>query len=191
MLLLFFMKWIFNLLFLFCSVLAEAQQLFPTISSDKKDPPVYHIQLNEATVVASYVFANDTARYHYNQMKHYVKIVLPYANEAIKLFYEIEQQTADMNRKNKRKFIKSKEHEIKVNFEDKLSSLNITQGRLLVKLINRQLNTNCYKIVKELKNPVTAAYYQGWAKLNGIDLNDDYNPENEPELERIMRSLGH
>ena len=78
-----------------------------------------------------------------------------------------------------------------MNFEDKLSALNITQGRLLVKLINRQLKTNCYKIVRELKNPVTAAYYQSWAKLNGIDLNDNYNPENEPELERIMRALGY
>lgn len=185
------MKWIFNLLLVVAYSQCMAQQLFPTISNDKKDPPVYHIQLNEAVVVAHYEFANDTARYRYNQMKHYVKIVLPYANEAIRIFYDIEQETASMNKKNRRKYIKSKEQEIKVNFEDKLSSLNITQGRLLVKLINRQLKTNCYKIVKELKNPITAAYYQSWAKLNGIDLNDDYNPENEPELERIMRALGY
>lgn len=185
------MKWIYTLLLLGSFVTSQAQQIFPTIKSDKSNPPVYHIQLNEAVVVAHYEFANDTARYHYNQMKHYVKIVLPYANEAIRIFYDIEQQTASMNKKNRRKYIKTKEQDIKTNFEDKLSALNITQGRLLVKLINRQLKTNCYKIVRELKNPVTAAYYQSWAKLNGIDLNDDYNPENEPELERIMRALGY
>ena len=186
-----YMKWIYSLLlFGWCSA-SNAQQMFPTIKSDKNAPPVYHIQLNEAVVVAHYEFANDTARYRYNQMKHYVKIVLPYANEAIRIFYDIEQQTASMHKKNRRKYIKTKEQDIKVNFEDKLSALNITQGRLLVKLINRQLKTNCYKIVRELKNPVTAAYYQSWAKLNGIDLNDNYNPENEPELERIMRALGY
>jgi len=168
-----------------------AQQLFPTISGDNKQAPLYHIQLNEATVVASHVFSNDTDRYRYNQMKHYVKIVLPYANEAIRLFYEIDQVTADMSRRNRKRYIKGREKEIKEHFEDKLRDLNITQGRLLVKLINRQLKTNCYDIVRELKNPITAAYYQGWAKMNGIDLNDDYDPEKEPELERIMRSLGY
>jgi hypothetical protein len=45
--------------------------------------------------------------------------------------------------------------------------------------------------VKELKNPITAAYYQAWGKMNGIDLNDDYTPEKEPELERIMKTLGY
>ena len=168
-----------------------AQQIFPTYTPNEKSAPVYHIQLNEATVVASHIFSNDTDRYRYNQMKHYVKIVLPYANAAIKIFYEIEQSTANMSKRNRRVYIKTREREIKETFEDKLSSLNITQGRLLVKLINRQLETNCYKIVKELKNPITAAYYQGWGKMNGIDLNDNYDPANEPELERIMKTLGY
>lgn len=185
------MKVLFSLLFCLFFVKTNAQQIFPTNTPNEKGAPVYHIQLNEATVVASHIFTNDTDRYRYNQMKHYVKIVLPYANAAIKTFYEIEQATASMSKRSRRLFIKSKEKEIKENFEDQLSNLNITQGRLLVKLINRQLETNCYKIVKELKNPITAAYYQGWGKMNGIDLNDDYNPENEPELERIMKTLGY
>lgn len=96
-----------------------------------------------------------------------------------------------MNRRNKRKYIKSREQEVKANFEDKLSSLNITQGRLLVKIINRQLNTNCYDIVKELKNPITAAYYLSWARLNGIRLNENYDAEKERNLEQIMVSLGY
>lgn len=185
------MKSVFNLLLLLFVYQIHAQQLFPTLNADKNNPPIYHIQLNEAVVVAHYEFANDTARYRYNQMKHYVKIVLPYANEAIRIFYDIEQKTFGMRRRDRKNYIKTKEKDIKLNFEDKLSQLNITQGRLLVKLINRQLKTNCYKIVKELKNPITAAYYQSWAKLNGIDLNDDYHKEKEPELERIMRSLGY
>jgi hypothetical protein len=183
---------IFSIISLLISpIRSEAQQLFPTVEKSKGNPPVYHVQLNEAVIVSSHIFSNDTDRYRYNQMKHYVKIVLPYANEAIKTFYEIQEATADMNKRNKRRYIKSKEQEIKTNFEDKIKELNITQGRLLVKLINRQLKTNCYDIVKELKNPVSAAYYQSWARLNGINLNERYIPENEPELERIMRSLGY
>jgi len=180
-----------SILLLFAFNHISAQQLFPTISKDDQTPPQYHIQLNEAVIVAPLVFANDTDRYHYNQLKHYIKTVLPYVNASVKLFNEINMETADMSKRNKRKYIKTREKEIKANFEDKLSTLNITQGRLLVKLVNRQLKINCYTIVKELKNPVTAAYYQTWARLNGIHLNEDYDAENNRDIERVMRSLGY
>jgi hypothetical protein len=166
-------------------------QQTPPAFSFEKEAPKYFVQLNETVILESRVFKNDTLRYHYNQMKHYVKIVMPYANAAVKMFNEIDMATANASKKERRRFIKSKEKEIKSNFEDKLTSLNITQGRLLVKIVNRQLKTNCYDIVKELKNPVTAVYYQSWAKLNGINLNEQYNPEDNLDLEQILRSLGY
>ncbi|HOZ51889.1 MAG TPA: DUF4294 domain-containing protein [Chitinophagaceae bacterium] len=179
-------------LFFFVCIEMNGQQMFPTISKDAQSkPPEEQIQLNEAVVVSTRLFTNDTTRYRYNQMKHYIKMILPYVDAAVSMFNEIETSTNDMSKKNRRKYIRSKEKEIKVNFEDKLSSLNITQGRLLVKLINRQLENNCYSILKELKNPITAAYYQSVAKLNGINLNEDYKPEENRELEMIMRNLGY
>jgi hypothetical protein len=184
-------KVILVLLLINCVHKSFAQQLFPTITKDKENPPQYHIQLNEAVVVAPLVFANDTDLYHYNQLKLYIKTVLPYVNASVKLFGEINNESAGMNKRNRKKYIKTREKEIKENFEDKLVALNITQGRLLVKLINRQLLINCYDIVKELKNPVTAAYYQTWAKLNGINLNENYKAENNKDIERVMRSLGY
>jgi hypothetical protein len=167
-----------------------SQQIPPAFSFEK-EAPKYFVQLNETVILESRVFKNDTLRYHYNQMKHYVKIVMPYANAAVKMFNEIDMATAYASKKERRRFIKSKEKEIKSNFEDKLTSLNITQGRLLVKIVNRQLKTNCYDIVKELKNPVTAVYYQSWAKLNGINLNEQYNPKDNLDLEQILTSLGY
>ena len=186
-----------TLLFLFLTFqiqLTFSQQLFPTIKKEKEseiNKPAYHIELNEAVIVAPQMFANDTDRYHYNQLKYYIKTVMPYVNASAQLFNEINIATADLNKKARKKYIKSKEKDIKANFEDKLASLNITQGRLLVKLINRQLKTNCFDIIKDLKNPITATYYQAWAKLNGINLNEHYNPDDNPEIERVMRSLGY
>lgn len=179
------------LLFILSSFSIQAQQLFPTISKDDSKPPEEQIQLNEAVIVSTRLFSNDTARYNYNQMKHYVKMILPYVDAAVLMFNEIDNTTKSMSKRNRRLYIRSKEKEIKVNFEDKLSTLNITQGRLLVKLINRQLKNNCYSILKELKNPITAAYYQSMARLNGINLNEDYLPEENRELETIMRNLGY
>lgn len=185
------MKQLFVVLLVFISLQTQAQQLFPTISKDDQQPPQSQIQLNEAVIVSTRIFTNDTARYNYNQMKHYVKMILPYVDAAVTMFNQIEESTKDMSKRNRRQYIRSKEKEIKTNFEDKLSSLNITQGRLLVKLINRQLDVNCYSIVKELKNPITAAYYQSVARLNGINLNEDYVADDNRELEMIMRNLGY
>lgn len=169
----------------------SAQQLFPTYQKEQQGSMDGRIELNEAVIVASQMFTNDTDRYHYNQLKYYIKTVIPYVNASVKIFNEINTETNFMNKRNRKKYIKTREKEIKENFEDKLASLNITQGRLLVKLINRQLSTNCYDIIKELKNPITAVYYQSWAKLNGINLNEHYNPEENHDIERAMRSLGY
>ncbi|HMN31996.1 MAG TPA: DUF4294 domain-containing protein [Chitinophagaceae bacterium] len=187
-------KTLLFLFLLFNLKMTFSQQLFPTVqkNNDKdNNQAIYHIELNEAVIVAPQMFANDTDRYHYNQLKYYIKTVMPYVNASSQLFSEINTATANMSKKMRKKYIKSKEKEIKANFEDKLTSLNITQGRLLVKLINRQLNTNCFDIIKDLKNPFTATYYQAWAKLNGINLNEHYQPEDNPDIERAMRSLGY
>lgn len=168
----------------------NAQQVFPTLPNSQKGVD-YHVELNEALIVDKRTFSSDTARYNYNQMRHYVKMIMPYVNVAVKMFSEIETNTAGMNRKNRRKYIKTREEEIKVNFEDQLKNLNVTQGRYLVKIINRQLNRNCYDIVKELKNPITAAYYQSWAKLNGINLNEKYVADENRDLEMVLRNLGY
>lgn len=182
------MKFFLLCIFCFVGTMASSQQIFPT-ANDKK--PDYSIELNEVTIVDHRQFKNDTDRYHYNQMKYYVKTILPYLNEAVTLFGDIEQATASMSKRERKQYIRSKEKEIKTKFEDPLSKLNITQGKYLVKLIHRQLSVNCYDILKDLKNPVKAAYYQSWARFNGINLNENYDPHQEADLERIMKALGY
>ncbi len=174
------------------SLSSRGQQMFPTVSKSNEDTAkTYHVQLNEVLIMDSRVFANDTLRYNYNQMKHYVQMILPYLDAAVVMFNDIDINTAKLNRRARKQYIKSRESEIKDKFEDKLKSLNITQGRLLVKLLHRQLSINCYSILKELKNPITAAYYKSWANLNGIKLNEEYKEVENRDLERIMRSLGY
>ncbi len=138
-------------------------------------------------------FLNDTDRYRYNQMKFYVTTVLPYVNAATKLFNEVNAKVNNehVSRKERRQFINGKEDEMRTQFEDKVKSLNTTQGVLLVKLIARQTDVNIYKMLLEFKNPFTAVKWQAWARLNGMNLDKKYNPDNEPMLENIMDELGY
>ena len=155
------------------------------------EAPVFSATINDIVISDKRQFRNDTDLYRYNQLKYYVSTVMPYANEAIRLFHELKQQTQTMNDRERRIYIRSQEKAIKLNFEDQLKQLNITQGRLLVKLINRQLQTPCFQIIKDLKNPLSATYYQSWATLNGIPLNKVYVKEEEPDLEQALRALGY
>jgi hypothetical protein len=174
---------------LFILTNAKAQQLFPTFKVINGDT-IHQIQLNEAVIVGKRAFDNDTARYNFNQMKYNIKMVLPYAIEGIKVFREIDSVSFNMSSGDKRRYIKSREKEVRAKLEDKLKKLNITQGRLLVKIMNRQLRTTCYETIKYLHNPVKAAAYRSYAKLNGIDLDENYDPEKNKDFENIMRRFG-
>lgn len=152
---------------------------------------LYTSQLREVSIKAPW--KNDLERYHYNQTKHYVKIVLPYVNAATKLFNEINAKSEDpsVSRKERRQFIANKQEEMKAQFEDKVKGLNTTQGVLLVKLIARQTNLNIYKMVADIKNPLVAMKWQSWAMVNGMNLDKKYHPEDEADLENIMYELGY
>ncbi len=171
------------LLFLFSSLCGNAQ----VGSAPAKDTVM---MLQEVSVKARW--KNDTERYKYNQMKFYVKTVLPYMKATTTLFNEINAKSEDPNtsRRDRRQFIAQKQDEMKNQFEDKIKSLNVTQGVLLVKLIARQTNLNIYKMVSEVKNPFVATKWQVWALANGMNLDKKYHPEDEPDLENIMYELG-
>jgi len=152
---------------------------------------LYVNELQEVKVRARW--KNDTERYHYNQMKHYVSIVLPYVNASTALFKDIKARDNDpsVSRHEYKKYIKTREHEMRTQFEDKVKSLNVTQGVLLVKLIARQTDMNLYKMIQEVKNPIAAIKWQSWALVNGMNLDRKYHPEDEPDLENIMSDLGY
>jgi hypothetical protein len=147
--------------------------------------------LEEVKITARW--KNDTERYRYNQMKFYVTTVLPYVKATTQLFNDINIKLADpdLSRKEWRRYKALKEDEMRSQFEDKIKDLNITQGKLLVKLIARQTNLNLYKMINEVKNPLVAIKWQSWARVNGMNLDKRYKPDEEQMLELIMEDLGY
>jgi hypothetical protein len=151
------------------------------------------VQLEKVDVTSTRLWANDTVRYRYNQMRYYVTTILPYLEEATILFREIDArlQDPDLGKKERKAFIASREELVRTRFEEKIRDLNTTQGVLLVKLITRQTGVNLYEIISDFKSPVAALKWQAWAKVNGFNLNRKYHPEEEQDLESIMEGLGY
>ena len=165
----------------------------PTVYGQDKVDTMLMVNMKPVDITAQRVWGNDTVRYHYNQMKYYVTTILPYLDEATRLFSEVNTKLEDehISNRERRRFINAKEDELRVKFEDEIKDLNETQGTLLVKLIARQSGVNIYNMLKEFKNPFVAMKWQAWVKLNGFSIAKRYDPNDEPWLEHIMESLDY
>ena len=154
---------------------------------------VYRVRLDNQDVASTRTWANDTLQYRYNQMKYYVTTILPYLNESVRLFREIDARLDDPNLKGaaRKAYLREKEQFIRERFETRIRSLNTTQGVLLIKLSARETGLNLYDQISAVKGRLEAIKWQTWARFQGFSLNTRYRPETEPDLERIMRNLGY
>ncbi len=183
------MKGLYYSIVLFLLVAAMPAQSQTYAANDT----LYHVSLSNHDVNSTRKWDNDTVRYRYNQMKYYVTTILPYLREATVLFNEINRKLKDpsLSGKERRAYIRERENLMRDRFEAKIKALNETQGVLLIKLCARQTGFNIYHQLADFKGGFEAMKWQAWARLHGFNLNRRYHPEEEPDLERIMRSLGY
>lgn len=140
----------------------------------------------EVTVKAPRVFANDEEYRQYMRYRRYATQVLPYAIESIKLYRRYEQETAGLKRGKARKHARGMQKEVKEDFTDPLKDLTRTQGKILVKMIERHLDTSMYEVLKSVRGTFTATKWQTVGKLYGYDLKDGYTVGEDKVLDLIL-----
>ena len=129
----------------------------------------------------------------WNRLRNAVYITYPFAKVAGATINDINRNMENMNAKRERKtYIKSREKDLKKEFSDPLSNLSVYQGKILMKLINRQTGNNCYEIIKEYKGGVNARFYQTVAWFVGGNLKQDWNLEEnriDRDIENIVKEI--
>lgn len=128
----------------------------------------------------------------YNRLRNAVYVTYPYARKAGVTLNDVNAHLAGVHSKSERKkYIKSREKELKDQFSDPLSNLSVYQGRVLMKLINRQTGNNCYDIIREYKGSLNARVYQTVAFFFGSSLKQDYdlNDATDRQIENIVREI--
>jgi hypothetical protein len=140
----------------------------------------------EVVIKAPPVFTNDEEYRQYMRYRRYAMDVLPYAIESIKLYRRYERETAGMKPGKARKYAKEMQKEAKEGFTDPLKDLTRTQGKILVKMIERHLDTSMYEVLKSVRGTFTAAKWQTVGKLYGYDLKDGYTPGEDKVLDMIL-----
>jgi hypothetical protein len=121
-------------------------------------------------------------RRYYRLIKN-VKKVYPYAKLAAAEYDSLAQYMMTLpTEKERKQYIKEMESEIMSEYEDDLKKLTITQGRILLKLIDREIGETSYELLKELKGKFSAFFWQTLARIFGHNLKSEFDPEGEDKL---------
>jgi len=139
------------------------------------------------------VYAKQTkavAKYwkEWTRLRNAVYVTYPYAITAGRVINEVNAQLIHVKDENLRKqIIKSRERDLKRDFADKVTNLSVYQGKVLMKLINRETGNNCYDIIKEFKGGFNAGFWQAVAFVFGSNLKQPYLPNSDDqEIEKIV-----
>jgi Domain of unknown function (DUF4294) len=128
----------------------------------------------------------------WTRLRNAVYVTYPYARVAGVTINDINAKLANVTSKKARKeYIKSREKELRKAFSDPLSNLSVYQGKILMKLINRQTGNNCYEIIKEYKGGMNARLYQTVAFFFGSSLKQqwDISDKTDRQIENFANEI--
>lgn len=128
-------------------------------------------------------FKNKKQQQQYNRLVRNVKKTLPIAkevNRAIIETYEFLQTLPD--EKARQKHLQAVEKSVKEQYTPRMKKLTFSQGKLLIKLINRETDSSSYELVKAFLGPFKAGFYQAFAAIFGASLKKEYHPDGEDAM---------
>lgn len=146
-----------------------------------------YITLRNVYVYPRIKFKSKKQERYYWKLVRDVKKTLPLAKEirrAVMETYEYMETLPDT--KSRERHMKAVEKGLKEQYTARMKKLTFSQGKLLIKLVNRECNQSSYQLVKAFMGPFKAGFYQTFAALFGASLKKEYHPEDDDKLiERI------
>ena len=185
---------LFALFLSFQSILAQDKQsrggyLVPVCIYEGDTIPC--VQLPTVYIFKPLKFKNDKERMEYYRLVRNVKKVYPIAREINRTILETYEYLQTLpNEKARQKHIKRVEKGLKDQYTPRMKKLSFAQGKLLIKLVDRQSNQTSFELVKAFMGPFKAGFYQTFAALFGASLKKEYDPNGEDKLTERVVILG-
>lgn len=147
-----------------------------------------HFDLPTINVYPQKKFRSKSEEQQYWRLVMRVKKVLPYAKEAAILYEKYRQEVPpDARGKDRRAYVRKAEHELIEQYGPIFKKMSINDGKVLVKLIDRETHMISYDLIHELKGGVSAVLWQGVARIFGNNLKTQYDPMGEDrQIEQII-----
>jgi len=139
--------------------------------------------LDEVYIFPTKKFKNRRERRRYTRLIYNVKKAYPWAKMAGDKLTEVEIHMMSLETEKEQKdYMKVVEKELLKDYKDDLKKLTVTQGRILIKLVDRETGDTSYELVRDLRGKISAVFWQALARLFGSNLKSEYEPEGEDRL---------
>ncbi len=153
-----------------------------------KGDTIPYITLNTVYIYPRIKFKNEKERRRYNKLVRDVKKTLPLAKEIRRAVIETYEYLETLpNEEMRKEHLKNVEKGLKKQYTPKMKKLTFAQGKLLIKLVDRECNSSSYQLVKSFMGSFKAGFYQTFAALFGASLKKEYHPEDKDKsIEKIV-----
>jgi len=143
-------------------------------------------QLGDVSVSSPEVFETEEEYKLYRRYRIYAQRVYPYAVDAIRIFRETEYMTQSMKKRERKRYNKKLQKELQEKFEAPLKKMSKTQGKVLIAMIERELDVPVYDLIKELRGGLTARYWATLAGFYGHKLKHKYTIGDDHILDAVL-----
>jgi hypothetical protein len=165
--------------------LSKPKQYYPAVIVDG-DTMAYRM-LPTVLVIDNQVFKSAAEERKYKKLVRDVKKAYPYAKLAGDRIKQYEAMIAGKSEAEKKRMMKDVEKKLKDEFTDDLENLTMSQGRILLKLIDRETGNTSYQLIKDFRGNLSAFFWQSFSRFFDMNLKTNYDPEGEDkQIENIV-----
>ncbi len=147
------------------------------------------VEIKEVTIVArpTSVNAKRSVFRKYQRLVDNIKKVYPYALMVRRTLGEVNEEMKGMETERERKdYIKDIEKKVFGEYEDDMRNMTFTQAKLLIKLIDRETQNTSYDLIKDYRGKLSAAFWQGIARIFGTNLKEEYDAFGDDALIELI-----
>ncbi|NJC25569.1 DUF4294 domain-containing protein [Neolewinella antarctica] len=158
---------------------------YPYVIDDCGDTLIV-AQLADMSVTSPDAFESKEDYKQYRRYRIYARRAYPYAVDAIRIFRETEYMTQNMNRRERKRYNKKLQKELEEKFEGPLKKMSKTQGKVLIAMIENEIDVPIYDLIKGLRGGMTARYWATLGGLYGHHLKQKYTIGEDPILDMVL-----
>jgi lipopolysaccharide export LptBFGC system permease protein LptF len=149
------------------------------------------IEIKEVTIHARTERARRSEYRQYEKLVLNIKKVYPYALIVRVKLAEVNEELKNYsNEREKKRYLKDVEKDVFKQYQNDIENMTISQGRLLIKLIDRETQNTSYTLIREYRGKFSAAFWQSIARIFGTNLKEEYDPYGEDALiEAIIKEI--
>lgn len=145
------------------------------------------VDIKEVVIIGRESTSKKFPFYKYQRLVFNLKKVYPYAQVVKARLAEANYELMRLpDEKERKKYLRKFEKELFGEYEDDVRGMTITQGKLLIKLIDRETYNTSYDLIRDYKGAFSAAFWQGIARIFGSNLKAEYDPYGEDAIVEII-----